>query len=101
MGQTVSTASTTLATLDKIISTHISCCPKRCLPSIGGSRNKKEFLSGLNYHVRLYADNSKFWHAVWASEGKPIWGSSFDNMKYSKNQYKVAVRRLKGNQRQK
>ena len=52
-------------------------------------------VAGWTEFVKPYAEESKFWRSVWLSEGKPVLGSTFENMKQSKRQYKYAVRRLK------
>ena len=67
---------------------------KECLPSTGSSRSSG-LIPGWNELVKPYADQNKFWYSVWCSEGKPLVGQSFENFKYSKRQYKYAVRRLK------
>ena len=72
---------------------------KLCLPSTGGvgisSNRKTNVVAGWSEFVKPYADESKFWSSVWKSQGKPIFGQVFENMKLSKTQYKYAVRRLK------
>ena len=45
--------------------------------------------------VSPYATESKFWHSVWLSQGKPQIGFVYESMKKSKNAYKYAIRRLK------
>ena len=70
---------------------------KLCLPSTGGSSSsgKKDILPGWNEYAKSYAEESKFWHSLWLSQGRPTWGSVFENMRLSRRQYKYAVRRLK------
>ena len=69
---------------------------KECLPAVEGSKvGKKRPTTGWSEHVKPYQDESKFWFSVWISLGKPGYGDVYNNMRYSKNQYKYAVRRLK------
>ena len=70
---------------------------KECLPSTGGgqSKGKCDIIPGWTEHVKSYSDESKFWKSTWQSAGQPPMGQLFENMKYSKRQYKYAVRRLK------
>ena len=46
-------------------------------------------------YVKPFAEESKFWFAIWCSAGKPDSGSLYDVMLFSKRQFKYAVRRLK------
>ena len=69
---------------------------KECLPTVGGFKvDKKHPIPGWSEYVRPYQEESKFWFSVWLSQGKPEHGDLFNNMRYSKSQYKYAVRRLK------
>ena len=71
---------------------------KECLPSTGGGSNNKQHsfvVPGWSEYVKPYSEDSKFWHAVWLSAGKPSQGSLHDVMLSCKCQYKYAVRRLK------
>ena len=60
-----------------------------------GSGGGKKPVAGWSEFVKPYADESKFWHSLWTSAGKPIAGDLVQAMKQSKNQYKYAIRRLK------
>ena len=76
----------------------VESASKECLPSTGGGgggKVRKEIVPGWTELVKPYADESKFWKSIWTSEGEPRGGQTFENMKYSKRQYKYAVRRLK------
>ena len=64
----------------------------------GGAKNKKGSkisIAGWTEFIKPYADESKFWHNIWISAGKPSEGALMDAMKQSKHQYKYAIRRLK------
>ena len=75
-----------------------SAC-KESLPSVGGATSNKKGLfkptPGWSEHVKPYQEQSKFWHSIWLSLGKPMLGNTYWNMIHTKNQYKYAVRRLK------
>ena len=45
--------------------------------------------------MKPFAEESRFWHALWSSAGKPRSGELFAIMKCKKSQYKMAIRRLK------
>ena len=45
--------------------------------------------------MKPFAEESKFWHSVWLSMGKPINCYQFEMMKKTKHAYKYAIRRLK------
>ena len=46
-------------------------------------------------YVAPYAEESRFWHSLWTSAGKPRSGELYAFMKSKKSHYKYAVRRLK------
>ena len=74
-----------------------NCC-NLYLPSITSSNSgkpRKGILPGWNEYVKPYADENRFWNSVWRSEGRLNYGLTFERMKFSKNQYSYAVRRLK------
>ena len=67
-----------------------------CLPKNGFGKNKKRnIIPGWTEFVKPYATESKFWHSLWLSQGKPLWGYVYDCMRTSKHAYKYAIRRLK------
>ena len=67
-----------------------------CLPSTASNKKKKsKILPGWTEYVQPYADESKFWHRLLTSAGKPLHGELFAIMKSKKGQYKYAVRKLK------
>ena len=69
---------------------------QKCLPSTNCSKNKRRgIIPGWTEFVAPYASESKFWHSVWLSQGKPPLGYAFEKMKFSKKEYKYAIRRLK------
>ena len=69
---------------------------QECLPSTGGGSGAGQLTTpGWSEYVHPYCEESKFWHSVWLSSGKPSSGPTFEVMKSSKRQYKYAVRRLK------
>ena len=67
-----------------------------CLPCTSSkqSRKKSKTIPGWSDYVQPYAEESKFWHSLWTSAGKPQHGELFFIMKSKKNQYKYAVRKL-------
>ena len=67
-----------------------------CLPKTGSAKNTKHnVVPGWTEYVQPYSIDSKFWHSLWLSQGKPLWGYVYESMKKSKNAYKYAIRRLK------
>ena len=74
----------------------IETAGKECLPIVGGSKaGNKNPVPGWTEHVKPYKDESMFWDGVWQSLGHPGHGDVYNNMRYSKSQYKYAARRLK------
>ena len=61
----------------------------------GSDQGSSKSIAGWSEFVHPYAEESKFWHSVWVSAGKPAQGGLADAMKQSKHQYKYAIRRLK------
>ena len=75
----------------------VEAAAKDTLPLKGGGsslRNMKP-MPGWSEFVKPYSEESKFWHSLWVSAGKPHAGALYEAMKQTKNQYKYAVRRLK------
>ena len=71
---------------------------QECLHSTGGGKAENgglKLIPGWAEYVKPYSEESKFWCATWQSAGMPRNGALHDAMKYSKCQYKYAVRRLK------
>ena len=72
---------------------------QECLAcSGGGARGQSghsQVVPGWSEYVKPYAEDSRFWCAVWHSAGKPRGGAVYEAMLLSKRQYKYAVRRLK------
>ena len=70
---------------------------KDTLPAKGGgggqSKNRK-CTPGWSEFVQPYQDESKFWHSLWTSAGRPNYGALYQSMKQARQQYKYAVRRL-------
>ena len=69
---------------------------KKTLPSVGGVGGDKKTrkVAGWNEYVKPYHQESKFWHSVWISAGKPLTGGLYSIMRQSKAQYKYAFRRI-------
>ena len=69
------------------------------LPSVGGAKQghggQPGQVAGWTEHVKPFHDESKFWHGLWTSSGKPLAGPLFNIMKQAKMQFKYAFRRLK------
>ena len=70
---------------------------QECLAYTGGGKNHSlpQVVPGWSVYVKPYAEESKFWCALWFSAGKPANGALYEAMLFSKRQYKFAVRRLK------
>ena len=76
----------------------IETAAKDCLPLSGGSKGSAKSpncTSGWSEFVTPFAEENKFWHAVWESAGKPREGQLFEIMKKNKCRYKYAIRRIK------
>ena len=68
---------------------------RESLPIIKTGKSSKVTMPGWNEHIKPYSDEAKFWHQLWLSAGRPLFGDIFINMKFSKKQFKFAIRRLK------
>ena len=55
---------------------------------------------GWSQYVQPYKERSVFWSAVWKSAGRPLDTELHRVMKYSRNQYHYAVRRVKNHESQ-
>ena len=66
------------------------------IPSVGGCTKSKmkEKIPGWNLHIRPFYEESRFWHEVWISAGRPVDGELAHIMRYSKHQFKYALRRV-------
>ena len=75
----------------------IESAAEDCLHSSGGGKviSSAKVVPGWSLYVKPYAEDSKFWHAVWQSAAKPNHGPLFEIMTHTKRQYKYAIRRLK------
>ena len=83
----------TLNVLKAVESSSLLCLPSSISTSDG--KPKKRVLPGWNEYVKPYAEENIFWNSVWKSQGSPKCGEVYERMKYCKNQYSYAVRRLK------
>ena len=75
----------------------VEASAQECLAVTGGSHNKGRFkqhqvVPGWFEYVKPYAEECKFWFAIWSSAGKPDSGSLHDVMVLTKRQYKYAIR---------
>ena len=78
----------------------VEAASQECLASSGGAGGKgrsgqQQVVPGWSEYAEPYAQESKFWFALWVSAGKPDTGHIHDVMVLTKRQYKYAVRRLK------
>ena len=83
----------------------VETCAKDSLPTVGGGGGQGKHgggrashhshIAGWSEYVKPFCDESKFWHAIWMSAGRPSTGHLFDMMMHTKRQFKYAVRRLK------
>jgi hypothetical protein len=65
------------------------------LPVVGGGGSKaQQNTQNWNEYVKPYYEESKFWHNIWESSGKPTAGQLLKLMRESKHQYKYALRRV-------
>ena len=78
---------------------YIESSAQASLPSVGGAKQghggQPGQVAGWTEHVKPFHDESKFWHGLWTSSGKPLAGPLFNIMKQAKMQFKYAFRRLK------
>ena len=69
------------------------------LPTVGGAKQVGEpqsrQVAGWTVHVKPFHDESKFWHGLWASAGKPLDGQLFHVMREARMHFKYSFRRLK------
>ena len=67
---------------------------RNTLPVRGGSLNSRQIkcTAGWTEYVQPYQEESKFWHSLWMSAGKPNVGALYECMKQARHQYKYAVR---------
>ena len=75
----------------------IETVSKDTIPVRGGSCKSRyiKCTAGWSEYVKPYQDESKFWHSLWISAGKPNIGPLYESMKQARQQYKYAVRRLR------
>ena len=83
-----------LDTMSCLIETSYQCIP---LNAKHGNRNAAtaQPLPGWNESIAPLKHDSRFWHAVWASAGKPTTGSLHQVMAHSRRKYHHAVKRAK------
>ena len=76
----------------------VEAAAKDSLPVSGGdTRSNSKPVSrvpGWSEFVQPYYEESKFWHSVWESAGKPAEGQYLQSMRQAKHQYKYALRRV-------
>ena len=75
----------------------VECAARSSLPTVGGSSTRSrsgKTVPGWNEFVQPYYLESKFWHGVWVSAGKPQEGQLLQIMRGAKYQYKYALRRV-------
>ena len=63
-------------------------------PSTRGRNKPSNKIPGWSELVKPYYEESKFWHKLWESAGKPRQGQLLQLMHQSKHQYKYALRRV-------
>ena len=68
------------------------CIPLSSKPSSSGGRKS---LPGWREHVLPAKKDALFWHSVWLSSGRPTECGLFEVMKWTRNKYHFAVRRVK------
>ena len=68
----------------------VEAAARECLPAIGGgsTRDQPSRVPGWREYVQPFYEESKFWHSVWVSAGKPINSQLLLLMRQSKHQYK-------------
>ena len=75
----------------------VEAAARESLPVVGGGGSGGHYPSkvpGWKEHVQPYYEESKFWHSLWVSAGKPAEGQLLHLMRDSKHQYKYALRRV-------
>ena len=85
----------TLNVLEAVEDAALECLP---LVGLGANGKKKNLIPCWNEVVKPFQEESKFWHSLWLSAGKPREGQLFTLMRYSKHHYKYAIRRLQRGQ---
>ena len=76
----------------------IEAAARESLPVSGGckrgTRKVASRVPGWKEFVQPFYEESKFWHSLWVSAGKPAQGQLLLLMRQSKHQYKYALRRV-------
>ena len=80
----------------------VEAAARETLPTVGGGPGLKTSgtkqqggnVPGWNEHVKPFYEESKFWHSIWVSAGKPVGGDLHNIMKHTKHQFKYALRRV-------
>ena len=80
----------------------VECClgASEHLPSVrqnNGTRSR--CIPGWNKYVKPLQEENKHWHGLWIQSGRPRSGTTYECMKYARNQYRYAIRRVKRNER--
>ena len=78
--------------MTNVIEATYECLPQTKKVINGTNQNKTYNLPGWDDIVVPARDDSKFWHSVWLSAGKPTTGGLFQVMKWTRNKYHYAVR---------
>ena len=68
--------------------------------SVNNKSNITNVVPGWSMYVKPYKEDAKFWHAIWVSLGRPLNNEVHRVMKYTRNVYHYAVRRVKKNKLQ-
>ena len=81
--------------MENVIEATYECLPKSKKIIHGRDKVKFKLLPGWNEFVAPVKDDYKFWFSVWQSSGKPNTGVLFNLMKWTRNKFHYAVRKIK------
>ena len=73
----------------------ISTAVNSNIPSSSCTSKSRLPIPGWNEYVRHWKDLSVFWRAVWISAGRPLDNELHRNMKFHRNRFHYAIRRVK------
>ena len=68
------------------------------IPLTQSNNSKTTLIPGWTDYIQEYKEQSVFWKALWLSAGRPIDNDLHRNMKFFRNQYHYAIRRVKNHE---
>ena len=82
----------TIEVLSRVIEASFECIP---VAENNGNKKKPRLLPGWRENVEPVKRESLFWHGVWLSYGRPTTGSLYTMMRWTRANYRYAVRAAK------